>query len=102
LWSNCRLRDTGCYFCIGNGVEQSGRGDGMTRNSAAGGPLFCQLMPFVAFGMMTKRMAEDHFEGLRELWSAEPLPLTLLFGLTFLLSGIAIAAMIRLWRKPQP
>src|SRR5215472_11232666 len=33
---------------------------------------FCLLMPFIAFGMMVRRMAEDRFEAVRLVWAAEP------------------------------
>ena|ERR1035441_4533283 len=62
---------------------------------------FCLFIPFVAFGMMTKRMSEDRFEGLRASWSAEPLMLLLVIGLAVLLSAIVVLAIVRLWRTSQ-
>jgi len=62
---------------------------------------FCLAMPFVFLGMMTKRMAEDHFEGLRASWSVEPFVLVLIIGLAALLSAVVVVAMIRLWRTSQ-
>jgi|ERR1700680_974761 len=61
---------------------------------------FCLSMPFVFLGMMTKRMAEDGFDGLRASWSAEPLTLLLIIGVATLLSAGALIAMVRLWRAP--
>jgi hypothetical protein len=62
---------------------------------------FCLLMPFVAFGMMTNRMAEDRFEGLRASWSIEPSMVVLTIVLAVLLSAAVVVAMIRLWRPSQ-
>jgi hypothetical protein len=62
---------------------------------------FCLLMPFIAFGMMAKRMSEDHFEGLRASWSVEPLLLVLTIGITALLSAFAVVAIVRVWRTSR-
>jgi hypothetical protein len=62
---------------------------------------FCLLGPFIAFGMMAKRMSEDHFEGLRASWSVEPFLLLLTLGLTALLSAAVIVAIVRLWRASR-
>ncbi len=59
---------------------------------------FCLLMPFAAFGMMTKRMAEDHFQNLRASWSTSPVAMILVVGLALFLSVVAVVMIVRLWR----
>ncbi len=63
---------------------------------------FCVLLPFAFFGMMAKRMAEDHFTALRSVWFAEPFQLVVIIGVTVLLSTGLIIAVVQLWRTPQP
>jgi hypothetical protein len=62
---------------------------------------FCLVMPFVFLGMMTKRMAEDGFEGLRASWSADPLILFLIIAVAALLSASVVIAIVRLWCTSQ-
>jgi hypothetical protein len=62
---------------------------------------FCLLMPFIAFGMMAKRMSEDHFEGLRASWSVEPFLLLLTIAITVLLSAVTVVAIVRVWRTSR-
>lgn len=62
---------------------------------------FCLLIPLAGFGMMTKRMAQDNFEGLRAMWSAEPFHLVIITVVVVLLSMIVVVALFRLWRTPH-
>lgn len=62
---------------------------------------FCLAMPFAAFAMMIKRMSEEGFENLRDLWSTEPFALVTTIGITTLLSSGLILAVVRLWRSQQ-
>jgi hypothetical protein len=60
---------------------------------------FCLAMPFICFGMILQRMAEDQFEGLRESWSSEPFALLVVAALTLLLSATDIFGIWWLWRR---
>ena len=62
---------------------------------------FCLLMPFIAFGMMVRRMTEDNFVGLRAVWSSEPIQLISVLAFTMLLSATLIFAVLRLWRTSR-
>lgn len=62
---------------------------------------FCLLMPFIAFGMMVRRMAEDNFVGLRAVWSSEPIQLITVTAFAMLLSTALIVAVLRLWRTSR-
>jgi hypothetical protein len=59
---------------------------------------FCLAMPFAAFGMMIRRMSEENFENLRELWSTEPFALVTITAVAVILSVVMILAIVRLWR----
>jgi hypothetical protein len=58
-------------------------------------------MPFIAFGMMVRRMAEDNFVGLRAVWSSEPIQLITVAAFAMLLSTALIFAVLRLWRTSR-
>jgi hypothetical protein len=62
---------------------------------------FCLALPFVFFGMMIKRMSEENFENLRELWPTEPSALVTTIGVAMLLSSVLIVAVVRPWRSQQ-
>ena len=62
---------------------------------------FCLLMPFIGFGMMVSRLAEDNFAALRAVWSSEPLQLITITAIAMSLSTSLIFAALRLWRTSQ-
>jgi len=61
--------------------------------------IFCLSMPFVFLGMMITRMAEDHFEGIRSSWSAEPKLLLIIIAFGVLLSTTTMLALLRAWHR---
>lgn len=63
---------------------------------------FCLALPFLFLGMMTKRIAEDNFQTLREVWAAEPLQLVTLSVLAIVLSIVAIVGIMRVWHSSRP
>ena len=60
--------------------------------------IFCLAMPFIALGMMGKRMAEDNFQGIRAVWSTEPLHVVVIAGVVIGLSITVAIALVRVWR----
>jgi hypothetical protein len=62
---------------------------------------FCLLMPFIFFGIVVRRMAEDNFVGLRAVWSSEPIQLITVTAFAILLSTTFIFAVLRLWRMSR-
>ena len=63
---------------------------------------FCLILPFVFMGMMTKRMAEDGFEGLREVWTTDPFQFMAVSVLALALSIVAVGVIIRVWHSSRP
>jgi hypothetical protein len=61
----------------------------------------CLLMPFLMFGFMVSRMAEDRFEGVRFLWSSEPAHVISLAFLGALVMIASVVGVLRVWRTPR-
>jgi hypothetical protein len=61
----------------------------------------CLLMPFLMFGFMVRRMAEDRFEAVRMLWSGGPSQIIFLALVAVLTMIASVVGVLHLWRSSR-